>query len=265
MRPYYYKRGFTLVELLVVIAIIGILIALLLPAVQAARASARRIQCASRMRQNLLAVHMYHDSLKRLPPANIVSTWPRQTTWFGEVNYMTLDVDTSKGLLSPFMEGNATIQKCPDWDESTVTPLYDSANGGYGYNMNLGQAVWQQVNGSWIQNQSLTKMANFPSTGATVVLSDSARIQLPYGADSQSIVTENFYLLGPDDPWAEPGTQFRHFRQVANVGFLDGHVEQVAYGDQPAPSFWPSDAVNLKRRYKVGYLFETSLPNYRDH
>jgi len=60
-------RGFTLVELLVVIAIIGVLVALLLPAVQAARESARMSQCANNMRQLSTAMHMYHDSQGALP------------------------------------------------------------------------------------------------------------------------------------------------------------------------------------------------------
>jgi prepilin-type N-terminal cleavage/methylation domain-containing protein len=68
-----FARGFTLIELLVVMAIIGILMSLLLPAVQSAREAARTADCKNRVRQLALATHMHHDALGYFPPARYES------------------------------------------------------------------------------------------------------------------------------------------------------------------------------------------------
>jgi prepilin-type N-terminal cleavage/methylation domain-containing protein len=94
-KPTMKRRGFTLVELLVVIAIIGVLVALLLPAVQAAREAARRMSCTNNLKQIALSFHNYHDTYKK---------FPTYTTRFGNPAVGHWEGFSAHTSLLPFME-----------------------------------------------------------------------------------------------------------------------------------------------------------------
>jgi prepilin-type N-terminal cleavage/methylation domain-containing protein/prepilin-type processing-associated H-X9-DG protein len=112
MQMRFTRRGFTLVELLVVIAIIGVLVALLLPAVQAAREAARRMQCKNSLRQIGIAMHNHHDTFGALPPANSPTFGSSFTLIlpFIEQDNIRSVYDPS---LSPTVAPNNTVTKLP--------------------------------------------------------------------------------------------------------------------------------------------------------
>jgi prepilin-type N-terminal cleavage/methylation domain-containing protein/prepilin-type processing-associated H-X9-DG protein len=115
------RRAFTLIELLVVISIIGILIAMLLPAVQAAREAGRRFQCANNLKQIGLAVHNYESQYLVFPIGTIVASWAGDPTLpTGNYRWGAL------AFLSPFLEQtsvfNAVNFEFPVFGPSTTTP-----------------------------------------------------------------------------------------------------------------------------------------------
>jgi prepilin-type N-terminal cleavage/methylation domain-containing protein len=101
-------RGFTLVELLVVIAIIGILMAALLPAIQQARESARRIDCSSRIRQIGLAARNYESAMRRFPPGYLGMLPPSDVNGAGGFNQQWTGVIPH---LLPYMEAKTVFTR----------------------------------------------------------------------------------------------------------------------------------------------------------
>lgn len=104
------RRGFTLVELLVVIAIIGVLVSMMLPAVQSAREAARRTDCLNRVRQLALATHLHHDALRYFPPARYESRPDADA-----VNQCGLETPTWLARVMPYLEQAALGEQ---WDFS---------------------------------------------------------------------------------------------------------------------------------------------------
>ncbi len=109
------RNGFTLIELLVVIAIIGILVSLLLPAVQQARSAARRMQCSNNLKQLALAAHSFHDTYQAFPPARLILDAPR--TQNDDATRIGMDEPSWLVRLLPFLEQSALHDS---WDEYTV-------------------------------------------------------------------------------------------------------------------------------------------------
>jgi prepilin-type processing-associated H-X9-DG protein/prepilin-type N-terminal cleavage/methylation domain-containing protein len=253
------RLAFTLIELLVVVAIIVTVMAMLLPAIQRVRATADRMICADHLKQNLIAVHNYHVHHDALPTANTLD-WPVQKAWFAEIDYQSNQADARRGQISPFLEGNKKVLHCPSFEVDRVEPLYGGETGGFGYNLNLGAADYSR----WPEppRMRIRRIADFPATSRTLVLTDSARIQLPWSGDPVVRATENYYLTGPDDAFAEPGTHFRHYGS-ANAAYLDGHVENVVNAGVPFPSQWPAAALELARKLNLGYVSPTSIDAYR--
>src|SRR5262249_4062476 len=129
-RPSFHRQGFTLVELLVVIAIIGVLLSLLLPAVQKIREAASRIKCANNLRQIGLALMNYHDSKGQgvFPPGvNDPGQRPGGPLWWtypsgpqyrpGNQAYWSW-----LALILPFIEQDNLYDLADSWSKKSVSP-----------------------------------------------------------------------------------------------------------------------------------------------
>lgn len=278
-----YPRGFTLIELLVVIAIISILLALLLPAVQNARASARCTQCRNNVKQLITALHNYADVHTELLVPYIVEDQARLdylTTfsgpqgmaqyWFGLVNYdepnPRRQLDYTQGPLAPFIDTSYMAFQCPDFGPAQMDAVrFGQPASGYGYNATYLSRTsgidWPPPTYAATPSTELLVRGfrDVEELTRTVVFADAAQVRMTSFAPPAFSFEETWILEPPSHNF--PSVHFRH-KGTANVAFLDGHVETMSRSwkiEMPGANWlMPEQAARMEEE-RLGYVSAGNL------
>jgi prepilin-type processing-associated H-X9-DG protein len=257
-----------LIELLVVIAIIAILIGLLLPAVQKVRESAARAKGQNNMRQLTIAAMNFECTNGVLPHVyelidNAGGTWTTYTQKypFGEQVMPAGSIDPTKGILSPYYEGNNKVNVSPKFEglQGNISLIFSGATGGYCYNRNL------VSNPAGPQSFTIQKpvkgraIVTIPSTSQTYMFAEALLLSKTGALTEQWSCAFGSPLIPASGPNTQAATSsgviFSPFwwNGMTMVSFVDGHVEMRG-PMTPEPPVAPFDQATwdtAKTTYKI--------------
>jgi len=231
------NKAFTLIELLIVVSIIALLLAILMPALGAARSGSRALACKSNLRQLVIANIGYateNDSFY-VPAASDMWDNAGLHRWHGQRDVLDEPFDPLRGPLISYL-ADGRVKECPlrvefvegrDWDTN-----FEQGCGGYGYNMTyIGSRISQSTAGgirAWKDSYAMTvRMTDIAAPALTLMFADTAMAN-----DQKSLIEYSFaeppFTVYNGRPVTEfymsPSIHFRH-RDHANVGWADGHIE----------------------------------------